>query len=51
MCVSASRLTMEAWDFLKDLLENAQDHTILVGHFWIAVLFIFRIVLLATMER
>lgn len=42
---------MGDWSFLGRLLENAQEHSTVVGKVWLTVLFIFRILVLGGRGR
>ncbi|XP_029458367.1 gap junction alpha-3 protein [Rhinatrema bivittatum] len=42
---------MGDWSFLGKLLENAQEHSTIIGKVWLTVLFIFRILVLGTVAE
>ncbi|CAB1347277.1 unnamed protein product [Coregonus sp. 'balchen'] len=43
---SSNKTVMGDWSFLGRLLENAQEHSTVIGKVWLTVLFIFRILVL-----
>uniref|UniRef100_A0A8D0DLJ9 Gap junction protein delta 3 n=1 Tax=Salvator merianae TaxID=96440 RepID=A0A8D0DLJ9_SALMN len=45
---SQSTATMGEWGFLSSLLDAVQEHSPMVGRFWLVVMLIFRILILAT---
>ncbi|TRY89760.1 hypothetical protein DNTS_000007 [Danionella cerebrum] len=44
--IAKALLSMGDWSFLGRLLENAQEHSTVIGKVWLTVLFIFRILVL-----